>query len=512
MLLRSKRFRPALPALLLLLVFLGACAREATVFYTSDTHGRLASDSATIGMDTVAALRKSVPGALLVDAGDFLQGNPTVNLSQGKDAVRLMKMAGYQAAALGNHEFDYGLETLEERMAEAAAEPRPLLFLSANVLRADGKPLARTAAVFSSGGLKIGIFGLTTEETAVQSHPRNTQGLLFADVLETARQMAHFLRGQGCDVVVALAHVGTEGTMGVKSTDIAAQVPDIDVIIDGHSHVVLEQRAPGGGLVVSGGAHNQHVGRLVLTRASRPAGASGENLTVQNTLLGKADVASVTPDPDVAAAIAQVLAERADVLARVVGRTPVDLNAERAAVRTGGTNFGNLCADALLFATGADAAIVNGGNLRASIKAGPITRGDLIAALPFGDAVLTKRVSGAQLREILEHGLARLPEENGGFPQVGGLKMTVDGARPAGRRITALTLANGKAVSAKGMYTLAVSDFLAAGGDGYPVLAGLPVQRAFLSPDALLLEYINARGDAAFKNIAASRITVRGRR
>ncbi len=489
----------------LLLCGCGKSASQATLFYTTDTHGRLNSTVDSIGIDRIAAVKKDTPDSILVDAGDYLQGNPSVNLTQGKDAVRLMKMAGYYAAALGNHEFDFGQEALRARIEEAEAKPDPLYILSANVLNADGSPFTRPSVVRSEGGLKIGFFGLTTGETAVQTHPRNIQGVVFADVLQAAARMAETLRSLSCDVVVALAHVGTEGTANVKSTDIAAKVSGIDVVIDGHSHVVLQEIMPNGTLVVSSGAHAKALGKLVLTRQGPP----GSALEKSNTLLLRADFVNVEPDHAVAEALLLIKKEQDVLLARVVGTTPVDLEAERVIIRTRETNFGNLCSDALRHMTGADVAIINGGGIRHSIAKGNISKGDIIAAIPFADAVQTKEVSGAQLLEILEHGFRGLPGEYGGFPQISGLRVTVDTTKPAGKRIVSAALSNGKHIAPHQKYTLAVSDFLATGGDGYPVLDKLPIVRQFLSPDTALEMYLKDLGPKAFDSIGAGRITIR---
>ena len=478
---------------------------QVTLFYTTDTHGRLIAGPDIIGMDAIAALKKNTPNSLLVDAGDYLQGNPLVNLGQGKNAVELMKLAGYDAATLGNHEFDFGLETLRARMAEASARPHPFLMLSANILNADGTPFALPAAVFTVNGLKIGLFGLTTEETVVQTHPKNVAGLTFADVTVSARKAADELRSQGCDVVVALAHVGTDGVIGTKSTDIAAHTKGIDVIIDGHTHVITEQTPPGGALVVSSGAHAKQVGSLTITRAGGP----GSALEKRNVFLKKADLAGITPDPAVSELLAKIQAEQKALLAEVVGLAETDLEAERVLIRTQETNFGDLCADALVHMTKADIAIINGGGIRQSIRKGPITRGDIIAAIPFADAVLTKEVTGKQLVEVLEHALRGLPEENGGFPQVSGLHLIVDAAKPAGERIVSIRQSNGTPIGLEKTYVLAVTDFLAQGGDGYPILSSLPVIKQWMPPDTALVNYLKEKGTGDYVGPIRPRLELR---
>ena len=504
-----KRFAPTfffviLVSLCLPLAVFGR-ENQVTLLYTTDTHGRLIAGADIIGMGTIASLKKQTPNALLVDAGDYLQGNPLVNMSQGDNAVRLMKLAGYDAATLGNHEFDFGLDPLRARIAEAASSPRPFLMLSANILKADGTPFTRPAAVFTVNGLKIGVFGLTTEETMVQTHPKNVAGLTFANLVSAAQKTADELRSQGCDVVVALAHVGTEGVIGTKSTDIAAQTKGIDVIIDGHTHVVAEQTLPNGTTVISSGAHAKQVGSLTITRSAGP----GSALEKKNVLLKKADMADIAPDPAVSELLAKMQAAQESQLAEVIGIAEADLEAERALIRTQETNFGDLCTDALLHMTKADIAIINGGGIRRSVKKGPITKGDVIAAIPFADAVLTKNVTGRQLVEILEYGLRGLPQENGGFPQVSGLRLIVDAAKPAGDRIVAIYQSNGVPIGMDKTYVLAVTDFLAQGGDGYPVLPALPVIKQWMPPDSALIDFLREKGTGDYVGPTKPRLELR---
>ncbi len=506
-----KTFRGILLLCLLCLpLFFAACAqktREATLLYTTDVHGRIVSGDKAIGMDTIAAVHAATPGSLLVDAGDYLQGNPIVNLSQGKTAIEVMKMAGYFAAAVGNHEFDFGRETLLLRSAEAKAGPNPLHLLSANVLTPEGAPVVEPAAVATVNGLKIGLFGLTTPETAVQTHPRHVDGLTFADPVDTAKAMTAMLRGRGCDLVVALVHLGTLDVTGLKSTDLADRVPGLDIIVDGHSHAVVEYVSPVTGvLVVSSGAHAQNLGKLEI----KPPRAAGEKPQTRNTLLQKTDLAGVTPDAKIGQKLAAVLAEQEAILSERIADSPVDLDAERTRIRSRETNFGSLCADALLYVSGADMAVVNGGGIRRSIAKGPVTMGDVVAALPFSDATITKKVTGAQLKEILEFGFRDTPVENGGFPQISGLRVTVAPENPAGRKVVSLTRTDGTPVDMNRTYELAVSDFLAQGGDGYPVLARLPVLKLFPSPDQALLQYLRDKGAEAFTPLDKPRIVLRG--
>ncbi len=502
----SKRALLRIFSVALVLLVLSACGQKAdqvTILYTADTHGQLAGTEQSTGIDVIAAVREGTPNSLLLDAGDFTHGNVFVNLSEGKHAVTLMKMAGYFAAALGNHEFDFGQAALQARVAEALAGPRPMHILSANVLKADGSPLVEPAVITTVNGLKIGIFGLTTQETATQSHADSVRGLVFADVKTTAANMSKMLRGQGCDLVIALSHVGSESSKWASSTEIADQVPGIDVIIDGHSHVKLDYTAPNGTLVVSSGERAHNLGKLELT-----FDRGTNTLKKQNMLLKPQDVANVAPDAAVRAELLALREQNTAIMAAVVAHSELYLEGGRALVRTQETALGSLCADSLAWASGAEIAIINGGSIRASIKQGPVTFGAVADAFPFGGDNVTKKVTGAQLKEILEHAYSKLPKEDGGFAQISGLRVTLDLKKPTGQRVVSLALPDNKPVAPHKTYTLALGDFLALGGDGYPVLKELPMEKSFPPTSEIFTRYLS-QGKGIFAKLNGQRIIIK---
>lgn len=437
--------------------------KELVLLYTADMHGYIFAEDGAIGMDRIAALRKNTPHALLLDAGDFLHGQPAAVLGKGKDIVALMLDAGYVAAALGNHEFSYDLATLNARHAEAERGAPPMHMLSSNVVLADGTPLVQPTVSTLVDGIKVCLFGLTTRNAAISTTPAASAGLVFADEITHARAQTRALRAGGCDLIVALAHVGV-ALHAEAYAPLTDGIDGLDVIIDGHAHRELHHEGRTGTLTVSPGAHGKKIGllRLGLDPATRRV------IQKNNTLLDPAALAYLTPDAPTAARLASVREAVQASLAMPVARVAYDLDGALARIRTAETNLGNLCADAMRQALGTDLALVNAGSLRASIKAGEVTRKDMLTVLPFANAVIAARVSGAEFLAMLEHGLARLPEPSGRFPQLSGCTVRIAPANPPGARVLAVTLADGAPLDPSGVYTLALNDFVADGGDGYP--------------------------------------------
>ena len=493
---------PLLVALSAIAILLAACssAQQATttssaasqpqtsftIIHTNDVHGYLQAGDGVLGIAAVAQLKadhiNDGEQVLLLDAGDALQGNTFVSQSQGAVVPGLMNAAGYDAMALGNHDFDYGADVLQERMA---AFDFPAL--AANItVDATGELFAQANTTFTLGdGTKVGVFGLDTPSTKTQSATKNTAGLSFAtgdDLYACAQQQADELRAQGCDFVVCMTHLGENDEVGDnKASDVAANTSGIDVIIDAHDHQVESRTvADKDGrniLICETGCYLANIGVLKY-----------ENGTWTDTLVAAGDYAG--SDEAVAAQVDAIAKQLDEQLSEVVGTTAFTLNGERTpGNRDQETNFGDFAADAFLWqaknaATKApDAAIVNGGGIRASIDAGDITLHNIIDAMPFDNQLCTIEVTGAQLLEALEASTQSLPEPAGGFPQVAGITFTVDTTVPyeqgeaypnttlfapakPGARVS-ISDVNGKGFDLDAHYVLALSEFVATGGDSY---------------------------------------------
>jgi len=458
----------SLPLLLALAVVLmgplapaGARAEELKlgIVHTNDTHGhllpyRLHSQD---GWSGVARRRVAIQRAraetdyhwLVLDAGDVFQGTPLSNMLTGFLDLECMNQMGYDAMCLGNHEFDFGYALIRSRLSDANFP-----MLCANVVDRDrGTPVATPYVILRRGDYRIGVFGLTTETLATETHPKVGEQIRVFPAIPVARYLAGYLRSVGCDVVIALAHEGYE-----RDLKLAAAVPDIDVVVGGHSHTFLTEPTK--------------VGNVVVTQD----GCWGENLGVLKLTFDRADPSQrfaltgfgenyepLTPDlaqDDGLTAFIGDYNQRLEVeMNKVVCSSAQDFPLDN--VRTGENALADLAADALRSIAEADVAIFNGGNFRSPIDAGTVNYGELYQLLPYDNFLMKVRVSGARLREILAY--AGTQYNDGGFPQVSGMRVHyVD------TKLTDVTI-GGAPLDDDAQYTLLVTDFVASGGDGYPL-------------------------------------------
>lgn len=473
---------------------------EITILHTNDTHGRVKADDKVIGIDTISAIDKSIENSLLVDAGDTLHGLPFATMNKGADIVELMKMSGYDFMAPGNHDFNYGYNRLLELSKLAAEGENGFNILSANVLKENGlfkskTPILEPNSITEIDGVKVGIFGLSSPETSYKTNPNNVKGIEFADPIETAKAQVKELEEAGAEVIVALAHIGNDDSTDVRSTEIAENVQGIDLIIDGHSHSKYENGLEvGDTLIVSTGEYESNLGKVTIKIDPE----TNEVVEKTATLINKEESKTFEPDEAVKAKIKEIDDAQEEILSEVVGTTVSDLVGERQYVRTGETNLGNLITDAMLNNTGAEIAITNGGGIRSSIKTGDITKGDLISVLPFGNFIVTKYLTGTEIKDIIEHGIKDAPNAAGQFPHVAGLKFIYDEKQPAGSRIIEITF-NNKPLEMDKKYLVATNDFMSAGGDGYPHFKEANTENEFSALDEALREYVEKLGTVDYK-------------
>ena len=451
------------------------------ILHTTDVHGAIGEYA------KVAALKQAYQAAgayvLLADAGDFIQGDPTVSASQGKTAIELMNLAGYDVAAPGNHEFDYGYPNLKTLAGEA-----DFPILAANVRYDNAAALGDQTTFTTTDGKKIGIFGLDTPETATKAHPDKIKGVSFLaaqEMFDCAQAQVDALKADGCDYIICLGHLGIDAeSTGNRSIDLLEKVTGIDVFIDGHSHSTLEE-------IKEATNGTGKVGDTVLTSTGTKLANVGmvdisPDGTISTSSLATSEL-TVTPDAKVAARAEEIQKEIDADYGTVFAKTEVALDGEKANVRTGETNLGDLIADAMLWQAGlldegVDAAVTNGGGIRASIAAGDITKKDINTVLPFGNTLYVVKVTGAELLEALEASTYCTPEAIGGFPQVAGIEFTVNtGAqfdtkelypgstygKPASINRVMIQTVGGEAFNPEETYTIVTNDFMGAGGDTY---------------------------------------------
>ncbi|HEY6121519.1 MAG TPA: 5'-nucleotidase C-terminal domain-containing protein [Pyrinomonadaceae bacterium] len=422
------------------------------------------------GIARVMTLKKEVekenPNTIFLLAGDTISPSVESINYKGAQMIDSWNTAKLDYATFGNHEFDFGPDVLAQRMRESH-----FTWLAANVVdKKTDKPFgnAQSFVIREFNGVKVGIFGLVLQSTKTESRPG--PDVDFLDPCETARKVVPQIHERGAKVVVALTHL----SMGEDKR--VARCANIDVIIGGHEHTLLES-ASGGAPIFKMTSDARELGKIDLNISK----TTGKVENIDWRVIPVTD--HVTEDPEFAV-VTKKYARLMPELARVVGRTSVPLDARSAEGRNRETNAGDFVTDAFRKATASDVALINGGSIRADsiINPGVLTLRDILSILPFKNRIVKLELSGAILRAAIENGVGRSGEdaEPGRFPQVSGIRFSFDARRPAGSRVVDIQV-NGVPLDNSKKYTLATSDFLYAnGGDGYTMLKD---SRLLISPE-----------------------------
>lgn len=409
---------------------------------------------------------------LTLSAGDMFQGSPFYSTYKGAATVEIMNEFGIDVMALGNHEFDDGPEVLSTFMTSAGF---PIISGNTDVT---AEPLLAGRlpgyAIVDVGGEKIGIVALLATDTDEIAAPG--PNVKFEDELAYLARAVPEIEAKGVNKIIALTHVGL-----MRDMEIAAAAPGIDVIVGGHSHTYLSASDP-----KREGAYPTWVtgpiGALVpIVQAYAYSKYIGE-LTVDfdddgNVLFADGDTAlldaSVKPDAAIAARVAELGAPIQEAMSKVVAEAAAPIDGDRSSCRVRECEMGALITAAMLERTagqGVTIAIANGGGMRASIAAGEVTMGDVLAVLPFQNTIATMKLTGADVIAALEGGVGKLEEASGRFPQVAGLRFAFDPAAPAGSRIKAVEVKSGEGwapIDPGAVYGVVTNNYMRQGGDGY---------------------------------------------
>ena len=512
---------------------------EAVIIHTNDVHGRILEEKGVIGDAKAAAVieeeRSKVENTIVVDAGDAFQGLPISNSTKGEDRANIMNQVGYDAMAVGNHEFDFGMD-----QAIKYKETLNFPLLSANTY-VNGARVFEASTIVDKTPTVVGdefvVIGVTTPETAIKTHPKNIEGVTFADPITEVNKVIDEVEARALadnrvyNNYIILAHLGVDATTPVewRGSTLAEALSQNSklagkrvIVIDGHSHTV--QSATYGDNVTYNqtGSYLNNIGKVTL---------KSEQLLGEASLISAADTASVTPDALITELVNEIKvkyeAENAQV---VIENNPIELNGERSNVRVRETNLGNAVTDAIYaygqtgFSNKTSLAVTNGGGLRATIaKDQPVTKGDIIAVLPFGNIISQITVTGQQIQDmfmkslssalqtdketgkfILDENGAPLFEASGGFLQISGATVFYDPTLPVKERVLLIGILNPETgeyddLDLEKTYYLATNDFLAAGGDGYTMLGGAREEGP--SMDSVFADYLKTADLSAYADI-----------
>jgi len=474
-----------------------------TILHTNDHHGRFwKNDNGEYGMaarktliDRIRAEVKQMGGhLLLLSGGDINTGVPQSDLLNAEPDFKGMKLLGYNAMSLGNHEFDQPPDVLEQQ-SKWAGFP----FLSANIFKTGTSEHAfQSYQVFDLDGLKVVVVGFTTKDTTLIANPANTGHLHFRPAVEVAKKLMPNLRRQGA-IVIAVTHLGhyANGNHGGNipgDVTLARSVPGFDVIVGGHTQIPLPlPDRQNDTLILQAHEWGKYVGRLDLEFFNGRLTMKNYRLipvNLRQRLQGdaQADYSFIDKEIIEDQTMLDLLKPYHDKgkaqLSLVIGQVDTKFNGDREIVRSQETNLGNLVAEAQRIKVKAHLSIINSGGIRDSLQAGAITYRDILMVQPFGTSISYITFSGLELRKYLQE-IGKIKKGTGGYPQISGVKVVFSGEN------LQEVWVQGKKISAIEKYKLAIPSFLAAGGDGYPILKGhtLLVDSGFIDADALL-EYI----------------------
>ena len=404
----------------------GKAASDIVILYDNDVH---CSVDGYAKMAALKAEKKAqTPYVTVVSAGDYVQGGSMGAASKGGYIVTIMNAVGYDLVTLGNHEFDYAIPRLKEISKELKAT---ILCCNLIELKADAR-MFKPYEIVDYGGTKVAFIGAATPysfNSSVPAYFQDDKGnyvySLSADTYyDTFQNFIDDARNQGADYVVALTHLGDDVNYDpINSQELARQTEGLDVILDGHSHSLVPQRiltnkAGKSVLYSQTGAHFDNIGVMTIS-------PNGE---INLSLVSTKDYTK--EDPRVRSVIDKLKAEYAAQGARKIGYNEVMLPAKNAEgdwlVRAGETSLGDLCADAFRVCLGTDIAIVGGGSLRKDLPAGDVRFDDIFNVFPFNNNAAVATLTGQEILDALEFGVAAYPTDFGGFPHVSGMTFEFD--------------------------------------------------------------------------------------
>ncbi|MBS6340922.1 MAG: 5'-nucleotidase C-terminal domain-containing protein [Eubacterium limosum] len=490
-----------------------------TIVHTNDTHGQYKNSASTVGFEKVKSISDKENADLILDAGDAFHGLPFATIEQGKSTAELLRAVGYDAVCPGNHDFNYGAAALkalgteepavktEDSEGKADKAQKNFKLLNANVVNAsDGQNyfqpyITKTVTRGEEVSVKVGVFGLISPDIYSSTAPENVKDVRFDDAVEAAKKTVSKLKNdEKCDVIIALTHIGmTEKEGMLSSRDIAKAVPEINVIIDGHTHAQYSE-VVGNTLIAQTGAYFSNAGIVKIFYEP-------DSRKIVNTVghvISPADAEAYESNWEVSKTIEDIEARQKPVLNQVVGKTDVPLEGSAIKTYTEETNLGRVITSAYLETTGADIAFENCGGIRASIAAGDITKGSVIGVSPFGNYLVTKKITGADLKSILEKSLEmgannlkayqegkhEWPANGGGsYLQIGGMKVAYDPARSLDNRLVSVDI-GGATLDLDSTYTVVTNQFVASNASKYPELAVKPEINQYGASEEAVMRYI----------------------
>ena len=493
--------------------------------HTNDIHARVQenADSGIIGVEKLGSIIDSyTAGAdmdLVLDSGDLFHGQPIATLVKGESIAQLAKACGYDAITAGNHDWSYGKDRLKDLCTLA-----DMTMLTGNVVEDEtgnkffDEEFYTESVTVDGKELKVGIFGVIDPKIRKSTTPSNVEGLTFADPVAYANKAAAELKAQDCDIVIALTHT-------YAPDELAAKVSGVDLWLAGHEHIQIDKEVTDAGgattRVIESGYYLYSLSLIEISGTLDDNGDAG-NLNISVTPMQYADTSKYQSKESVTDVMNEITAAQAEKLNEKVGSTPVTLDGVWEDLRIDQQNLGNVVTDAYLLETDADVAFENAGGIRASIEAGDVTYGDILGVSPYGNYVVTKDITGAALKEIMETSLEiqhqcivandsgdyeAWPQSSGSYLQFGGMMVTFDPDKEEGSRVLSITV-QGELLDEEELYTVATNNYVAV-SSYYPQLAEAEETGQFTACDEILVRFFQQSDEKIAKSINSERLFTR---
>lgn len=450
----------------------------------NDFHGTMKPEGKNIGAAKLAGeimkAKKKNPNTIVVSAGDIYQGSAMSNLTYGKPVSEMLKAIDLEASAIGNHEFDWGLDKIQTWAKDGDFD-----FLASNIYdKSTGKPVswAKPYKIINVGGKRIGLIGIATPETAYKTKPENVKDIEFRDPIKSANEWAKYLKtGNRTDYVIALTHLGAfqdSKTLEItgEAADMAKAVKNIDAIITGHTHTTVSGYV--NNIPVVQGYYN---GRG-LAKLSIGFNIQGKMIGIKPSVDELYKRTNLVEDPVVKSIYEKWEKELAPILNEVIGTTDKELSHDKS---KGVSLLGEWTCDVMKKTAGTQIALTNGGGLRTSIPEGDITMGRMYEVMPFDNTLVKMQLKGSDLKRVIENGIMNTAV---GWIQLSGIRVYYNPGAPAGNRITSMRLLDGTPIEMDKYYSVVTNDFMATGGDAYNfsgaldvVDTGIPIRDALVN-------------------------------
>lgn len=469
--------------------FILAAEKEITILSINDFHGSLAPAGKNVGaaklVDAIKTERSKNPeGTIIVSAGDNYQGSAMSNLLYGEPVSAMFKEMGLELSAVGNHEFDWGVDKITKW-----AEEGELTFVCTNIYdKRTNEPVdwAEPFVIIERKGVKVGFIGLATPETAYKTLKANVENYEFRDPVEIITEWVPKVKDAGADIIIALTHLGSfqdkEGNITGEAAALC-EVDGVDAVISAHTHQGVS------GLIndkpiIQAYKNGRTIGKITFIFDEDNKLISAEPLL--DHLYKRAD--TLKDDANTLALYEKYEEKLRPVLGKVLGKTTVDLDHDRWA---GPSLLGEWTCEIMKDKVGVQIAMTNGGGLRTSIPAGEITVGKLYEVMPFDNTLYTMKLSGADVKANIEHGIMN---DDIGWIQIAGVKVIYNPKAEAGNRIVSMVLEDGTPVEMDKYYTVVTNDFMATGGDNYNFDNAIDKVDTFIPVRDAMMEAIEKAG------------------